>query len=117
MGNVSSRQEDSTLSNLKLESQKIVEFTGWFDDWQKWKTQTQCAFDESGYEQILINWDFATSNSNMNRIVYSQLSVATTVGTTYHLVKQFEKEKDGHAAWSTFVEWFDGDVMRTKKQR
>eukprot|EP00957_Ditylum_brightwellii_P022260 1680404-Ditylum_brightwellii.AAC.1 len=44
MGNNTSR---NTPSNLKLESQKIVEFKGRSKDWQKWKTRTKCTFDSS----------------------------------------------------------------------
>eukprot|EP00957_Ditylum_brightwellii_P100762 7679916-Ditylum_brightwellii.AAC.1 len=35
-------------SGLKLESQRIVDFSGKIKDWQKWKNCTQCAFDRSG---------------------------------------------------------------------
>ena len=50
----------------------------------------------------------------MNCIVYSQLSVATSGGTAYHIVKQFENEKDGHAAWNALCEWHDGDTMKAE---
>eukprot|EP00957_Ditylum_brightwellii_P044713 3390448-Ditylum_brightwellii.AAC.1 len=50
----------------------------------------------------------------MSRIVYSQLSAATSGGTAYHLVKQYKKEKEGNKAWGALLEWYDGDVMRLK---
>eukprot|EP00957_Ditylum_brightwellii_P043477 3296092-Ditylum_brightwellii.AAC.1 len=85
MGNYSS---STTLpSNLKLESQKIIEFTGRSEDWQKWKTRSQCAFDGSGYKRILSDPDYAMQHPGMSRIVYSQLSIATSGGTVYRLVK------------------------------
>lgn len=114
MGSQLSRGSRTSPSNLKLESQKIVEFSGRFEEWQKWKNRTQCAFDGSGYESILLDRGFATQRMDMNRIVYSQLSVATSGGTAYHLVKQFESEKDGHAAWSALCEWYDGDTMKAE---
>jgi hypothetical protein len=50
----------------------------------------------------------------MNRVVYSQLYVATVDGTVHHLVKQHENEKDGNAAWKLLCEWYDGDVIKNK---
>eukprot|EP00957_Ditylum_brightwellii_P155664 11849959-Ditylum_brightwellii.AAC.1 len=51
---------------------------------------------------------------NQKRVVLSQLSVATSGGTAYHLVKQHDKDKDGHAAWQSLIKWFDGDVLKAK---
>eukprot|EP00957_Ditylum_brightwellii_P168739 12843568-Ditylum_brightwellii.AAC.1 len=95
-----SRVSNSSHSNLKLELQNIVELSGKVEEWQKWKTQMQCALNGSGYERILLEREYTTRRHNLNRIVYLQLSVATSGGTVYHLVKQFEKEKNGHAGWS-----------------
>eukprot|EP00957_Ditylum_brightwellii_P114740 8749425-Ditylum_brightwellii.AAC.1 len=50
----------------------------------------------------------------MSRIVYSQLLVATSEGTAYHLVKQFEKEKEGNKSWNALLEWYNGDVMKSE---
>eukprot|EP00957_Ditylum_brightwellii_P088653 6752166-Ditylum_brightwellii.AAC.1 len=101
MGNNTSR---NTHSNLKLGSKKIVEFTGRSEDWQKWKTRAQCAFDGSGNEGILNDSNYAFRHPDMSRIVYSQSSVAASGGTAYHLLKQFEKEKEGNKAWNALLE-------------
>ena len=77
------------LTNLKLESQKIVEFLRGNNEWQKWKTRTMCAVKGSGYEEILEDEDSADAHPRMNRIVYSQLSVATVVRTAHHLISRF----------------------------
>lgn len=106
------QQTDQQTSNLKLEAQKIKEFFGNLEDWPKWKNRTECAFDGSGYENILTNEEFAAENPKMNRIVYSQLAVATVEGTAYHLVKQYEDMKDGYAAWQSLLGWYDGDVIK-----
>eukprot|EP00957_Ditylum_brightwellii_P093122 7089681-Ditylum_brightwellii.AAC.1 len=52
--------------NLKLESQRILELSGMYDEWQKWKNHTQCAFIGSGYEKILDNEDHAAIRSDLN---------------------------------------------------
>eukprot|EP00957_Ditylum_brightwellii_P060202 4572993-Ditylum_brightwellii.AAC.1 len=76
--------------------------------------RTQYAFDGSGYDGILNDSNYAFSNLDMSCIVYSQLSVATLGGTVYHLVKQFEKEKEGNNAWNKLLEWYDGNVMKSE---
>ena len=50
----------------------------------------------------------------MNRIVYSQLAVATVDGTAYHLVKKFEDSRDGHEAWNALLTWYDGDSVKNE---
>eukprot|EP00957_Ditylum_brightwellii_P008872 672459-Ditylum_brightwellii.AAC.1 len=41
--------------------------------------------------------------------------IGTTAGiTTYHLIKQFEKKKDGNADWAVLCEWFGGDVIQAE---
>eukprot|EP00957_Ditylum_brightwellii_P170217 12957756-Ditylum_brightwellii.AAC.1 len=102
MGNYSSRM--TLPSNLKLETQKTIEFMGRSEDWQKWKTRMQCAFDGSGYKRILNDPDYLLHHPGMSHIVYSQLSVATSGGTAYHLAKQFKKEKEGNKAWQGLLE-------------
>ena len=37
--------EGRGITSLKLEAQKIRDFTGLTMDWTKWKNQTECAFD------------------------------------------------------------------------
>ena len=100
--------------NLKLDSQKVTEFLGRMEDWQRWKSQTTCAFDGSGYERILTDPVYAVLNPRANKIGYAQLSVATVSGTAHHLVKQFETSKNGNMAWEALVEWFDGDAIRNE---
>ena len=100
--------------NLKLDSQKVTEFLGRMEDWQRWKSRTTCAFDGSGYERILTDPVYAVLNPRANKIVYSQLSVATVSGTAHHLVKQFETSKNGNMAWEALLEWFDGDAIRNE---
>ena len=99
-GNRASLQiSDKGVTSLKLEAQKVNEFTGDYDVWPKWKSRTECAFNGSGYEKILTDLTFSEQNPKMNAIVYSQLAVATVDGNAHHLVKQHEDKRDGYAAW------------------
>jgi hypothetical protein len=121
MGNIGTRITDTVVgtevrgeTNLKLEAQKIKDFAGGHDDWQKWKSRTECAFSGSGYERVLEDAEYARNHERLNKVVYSQLAAATVDGTAYHLVQQFETNKDGHAAWENLKEWYDGDMIQNE---
>lgn len=104
----------SDRSSLKLQAQSVTPFGGGYDDWNVWKSRTECAFNGSGYEKVLTESEYSEKNSCKNKIVYSQLSVATVDGTAYHLVRNFDDTKDGHAAWKALCEWYDGEEIRTE---
>jgi hypothetical protein len=99
---------------LKLEAQKISAFTGDYGDWSKWKIRTECTFDDSGYEKVLDKASIAVANPWLNKVVYSQLSVATVDSNSHHLVKKHEKTKDGYACWQSLVTWYDGDTIKNE---
>jgi hypothetical protein len=101
-------------TNLKLEAQKIKDFAGGHEEWQKWKSRTECAFSGSGYERILDDSEFAMANVRLNKVVFSQLAAATVDGVAYHLVQQFEADKNGHAAWKNLCDWYDGDMIQNE---
>eukprot|EP00957_Ditylum_brightwellii_P063986 4854104-Ditylum_brightwellii.AAC.1 len=115
MGNIIGRSDvRSGPYGLQLEFQRIVDVSGKVENWQKWKNRTQCAFDGSGYERILSNQEYADRMRNQNRMVFSQLSVATSGGISYHLMKQHGEDKEGYTAWHSLIEWFNGDVLKVK---
>ena len=99
---------------MKLEAQKIKDFTGGHEDWQKWKSRTECAFSGSGYERVLDDMEYAVANERLNKVVYSQLAAATVDGVAYHLVQQFETDKNGHAAWKNLCDWYDGEMIQNE---
>ena len=53
-------------------------------------------------------------NSKMNKIVYSQLSVATVDGTAHHIVMNHAESKNGYQAWKDLVQWYEGDSVRNE---
>jgi hypothetical protein len=114
MGPRQSRPEATTTNtevgretNLKLEAQKIKDFTGGHKDWPKWKSQTKCAFSGSGCKKILKDLEYAMSNKRLNKAMYSQVAAATVEGVAFHLVSKVEETKNGHAAWRNLMEWYD----------
>jgi hypothetical protein len=99
-------------TNLKLEAQKIKDFTGGHEDWAKWKSRTQCAFSGSGYERVLEDEVYTAMYERLNKVVYSQLAAATVEGVAYHLVSKHEDTKNGYAAWKSLLDWYDGDMIQ-----
>ena len=121
MGNLINSRETTTNSttelentNLKLEAQKVKDFSGDFGEWPKWKSRTKCAFAGSGYEKVLTDPRYAVEHPQMNKVVYSQLSAATVDGNAHHLVKQHDDVDDGWGAWQSLCEWYDGDVVQSE---
>eukprot|EP00957_Ditylum_brightwellii_P095584 7281045-Ditylum_brightwellii.AAC.1 len=68
----------------------------------------------SGYERSLSDQEYANRMRNQNRVVFSQLSVSTSGGTEYYLVKRHDEDKVGYAAWQSLIEWFNGDVLNAE---
>ena len=74
--------------NLKLEYHKIVEFMEEMNEWQRWKSRTECAFNGSLYERVLTDAIYDHHNTHTSWVVYSNMAVETTGGTAHHLIKQ-----------------------------
>ena len=112
MGVSFSKKEDTAA--LKFQAHSITPFSGGYEEWNVWKSRTEYAFNGSGYEKILSSKKYSEENQDKNKIVYSQLSVATVDGTAYHLVRNHDDSKDGHKSWTDLCEWYDGDEVRTE---
>ena len=98
-------------SSLRLESQKITEFSGDMDEWTRWKSRTICALTGSGYEKVLDNPLYAQRHPAKNKIVYAQLHAATVDGTASHVASAHRETNNGYAAWNDLVQWYDGDTV------
>jgi hypothetical protein len=113
MGNIMSNTVKDK-AKVKLDSEKIRDFAGADDEWQKWKNRTLCAFSGTGYKEVITDKEYAHRHPDDNEIVFSRLSAATTDGIAYHLVQKFEDTRDGHAAWANLCEWYDGDTIQSE---
>ena len=63
---------------------------------------------------MLSDSKYSSQNTQMNRVVYSQLAVATVGGTANHPMKQYEVDENGYRTWNTLCEWYDGDAVKNK---
>ena len=85
---------------------------GEMNEWQKWKSRTEYAFNGSGYKRVFIYATWAAWNTHMNQVVYSQLTVVTILGTAHHLIKKDENNKNGYGAWNALSECYDGGAVK-----
>ena len=81
-------------------------------EWKLWKKTTKAAFQTTRLNSILEDADYAFEHKTENELVYSHLQVAVAEGYASHLVDQHEETRDGHAAWVSLTEWYDGDTIR-----
>ena len=104
--------DDEKEDKLRLESHKVLSFSGKSEDWQKWKTGTKVTFSSTGYSKILEDKSYAIKHKAKNKIVYAQLSGAVNDGTARHLVDAHESTQDGHQAWKDLLSWYDGSKVQ-----
>ena len=52
------------------------------------------------------------THPEVNKVVFSQLLLATVEGTAYHLVHRHGNDANGHGAWLSLKEWYDGDAVK-----
>jgi hypothetical protein len=125
MGTVFSTKANHDMSNLRLAAQKIIPFSGDYQEFAQWKKSTECALQGTGYDRILNDEKFAKANPNMSSTVFAQLSLAVIQGSANHVVEEVEKTKDGYKAWQALTAWYEesdldhetSDALRTKITR
>ena len=84
------------------------------DEWQRWKSRTEYAFDGLGYQWVLKDAKYPSQNTQINWVVYSKLAVATIGGTAHHLIKKDEDDKNGYGAWNDLCECYDRYDVKNK---
>ena len=84
------------------------------EDLPKWKAKTQYALEGSGHHGVLSSDEYAQRNTRTNRVVFSQLSVATVDVIAHHLIEKHETTRDGHAASNSLCKWYDGDAVKNE---
>jgi hypothetical protein len=94
----------SDMSNLRLATQKIMEFSGEYQEFAQWKKSTECALQGTCYDRILTEERFSKKNPNMSSTFFAQLSLAVIRGSANHVV---EEVKDGYTAWQALIAWYE----------
>jgi hypothetical protein len=110
-------EDEDDNARLKITSQSVKPFSGQSSAFAKWKNNTECVFNGTGYERILTNAEYALTHPKKNSMVYSQLTISTDDGSASHLVSQHKETQDGHQAWQALLGHFHGSKIsiRTAK--
>ena len=107
MDHNSTKKPEARLS----ENCQIYGGNGWVDEveiqdgMRLWLIRIQAGFKNTTY---------AAQNTQINRVVYSHLSVATLGGTAHHLIKKHDNNKNGYGAWNALFEWYNGYYVNNK---
>ena len=97
---------------VKLTQSSLKPFTGAPKDWTRFKMMALNTFTAAGYDKILADDVYAETHPRKNQIVFAQLATATMDGTARHLVNAFMPTQDGHQAWQSLLNRFDGAHMQ-----
>ena len=71
-------------------------------------------FSGTGFKQVWDDHLYTITHPDLNKIVFSQLLLVTVKGTAYHLVHRHEDKGNGHGAWESLKEWYDGNAVKYK---
>ena len=100
-------------SAVKLQAQKMTDYNGSAIKWHSWKKRTRATMGTAGMLQILDSVDYAEKHEIDNQTIFHMLQAATVEGYAAHLVDKYEDTRDGHAAYSELVKWYEGDELTT----
>lgn len=112
-GNESSATQVSVPTTNRPEPESTIQldikiFSGKDEEYQNWKAATIALLGITGHGDILTSHSFATENTIKNTFVYNILTIATVDGLAYHNVNQHKTTRDGHMAWKSLLEWYEG---------
>jgi hypothetical protein len=69
---------------------------------------------EADIKRVLEDEVYVAISERLSKVVYSQLAAATVEGVAYHLVSKHEDTKNGHGAWKSLLDWYDGDMIQNE---
>ena len=108
-------QNGTENPNTKASIKDYPKFNGSLDRWREFCDQFSAAADVHGYGRILdesYTPPDATdaeyeAYTNANRFIYVALKYSVATGTARTQVAKHHREKDGRAAWISFVKWYE----------
>ena len=89
--------------NVKLQAQSVSPFDENALKWHIWKKKTRAVISTARLLKILYDEVVANRNTADNETVFHLLQVATSDGTTAHLVDKHEEEQDGRMAYQELI--------------
>ena len=114
----SSRRDEEKYSDIKLSCDSFMKFDGTLDKWFPFKEDVLAKAGSGGYAYFFEpGFVLSTKNRLGNQRIYFMLKLATNGGTASAFVNGHKATKDGHGAWTTLVEWYEGPLMSIEQAK
>ena len=112
------KKDEEKYADIKLSCDSFMKFDGTLDRWFPFKEDVLAKAGSGGYSYFL-EPDFVLTPKNKagNQRIYFMLKLATNGGTASAFVNGHKATKDGHAAWTTLMEWYEGPLMSIEQAK
>jgi hypothetical protein len=112
------RKDEEKYADIKLSCDSFMKFDGTLDRWFPFKEDVLAKAGSGGYSYFF-EPDFILTAKNKagNQRIYFMLKLATNGGTASAFVNGHKASKDGHAAWTTLMEWYEGPLMSIEQAK
>ena len=100
---------------LKVDLRSYPKFSGRIQDWVSFKRQFKAVASMQGLEDIVVkdiddaqNEEEAALFEKKSHFIHAALTMSLAGGTAILRVEQFSASRNGHAAWKSLVDWYEG---------
>jgi len=112
------RRDEEKYADIKLSCDSFMKFDGTLDRWFPFKEDVLAKAGSGGYSYFLEpDFVLTTKNAAGNQRIYFMLKLATNGGTASAFVNSHKATKDGHAAWTTLMQWYEGPLMSIEQAK
>ena len=113
-----SRRDEVKYADIKLSCDSFMKFDGTLDKWFPFKEDVLAQTGPGGYAYFFEpNFVLTAANKLGNQRIYFMLKLATNGGTASAFVNGHKATQDGHGAWTTLMEWYEGPLMSVKQAK
>ena len=112
------RRDNEKYADIKLSCDSFMKFDGTLDKWFPFKEDVLAKAGSGGYSYFFEpDFVLTAKNSAGNQRIYFMLKLATNGGTTSAFVNGHKATKNGHRAWTTLLEWYEGPLISIEQAK
>ena len=112
------RRDEEKYADIKLSCDSFMKFDGTLDKWFPFKEDVLAKAGSGGYAYFFEPGFVLTPKNRLgNQRIYFMLKLATNGGTASAFVNGHKTMKDGHGAWTTLMEWYEGPLMSIEQAK
>ena len=113
--NISGTGKTPAKVSLKADIKQYPSFTGRLQDWVAFKRQFVAIASLHGHADV-VNTDFVMPSDpeeqdeflEKAKFIFAALTVCLAKGTAIFKVQQYSDDSDGHSAWKSLCDWYEG---------